>query len=162
MKEIECEKCSPWLYPLQTPIRTGLSPSPRHDTRCKGEPHVLGAEGSAVISSKHPTLCPRIALDPQPITSTSSSGDSRHPKAMQSKDSPMPPAKIFQWLIALCYQKIISSLILSTISLLCPQLPAVSLCPVQGIPRRGGLIFLGPGSAEFSFVTRKGPAWWVQ
>lgn len=101
---------------------------------------MLEAEGSAVTSSRRPILCPRIALDPQPIASTPSSGDTRHPKAMQSKDSPMPPAKIFQWLIALRHQKLISSLILSTISLLCPELPAVSLCPCKA-PLGGMLSF---------------------
>lgn len=89
----------------------------------------------------------------QPIAPTSSSGDSRHLKAMQSKDCPMPPAKIFQRLTAFCHQNLISSLILCNIDLLCPELPAVSL------PRRDALIFLGPGSAEFSFMTWKGPAW---
>jgi len=122
---------------------------------------VLEAEGSAVIGSRRLILCTRMALEPQPIISTSS-GDTRHPEAIQSKDSPVPSAKICQCLIVLCHQKLFSCLILSTISLLCPELPTVSLYPMQGIPTRGGLIFLGPRSAEFSFVMWKGPSWWVQ
>lgn len=72
----------------------------------------------------------------------------------------MPPVKIFQRPIALFHQKLISSLILATISLLCLEFPTVGLCPTQGVPRRGGPIFLGPGRAEFSFVIWKGPTWW--